>query len=294
MTQTTDVTVLGLGDMGAALARCLVESGRKTTVWNRTAARAEPLVAEGATHASDVADAIAASPVAIVCVSDYDATRAQLETSAAEEALAGRTLIQLTSGSPAQARALHEWARARSVAYLDGCIIAFPSQMGSEAALLLLAGDREAYESHRSTLRTLSPRADYLGDDAGGASALDGAILSVGFGTILGLVNGAALCEAADLPVENLSRYTDHALGTFAPFAKFLLAKIANEDLEQTEAALHTWAAGLDHMIEALGGTGYSDEFPRFTRALFQRAEQRGLGGHDVAALIELLRPQQG
>ena len=287
----TDVTVLGLGDMGAALARCLLKSGRKTTVWNRTPARAEPLVADGATWGADVADAIAASPVTIVCVSDYAATRAQLETSAAEKALAGRTLIQLTSGTPGQARELHEWARARSVAYLDGCIIAFPSQIGFDEALILVGGARETYESTEPILRTLSPHADYLGDDAGRPAALDGAVLSVGFGTILGILNGAALCEAADLPVENLSRYVDHTLGTFAPFAKFLLAKITSGDLEQTEAALQTWAAGLDHILEALDGTGYSDEFARFTRDLFRRAEERGLGGHDVAALIELLRP---
>jgi hypothetical protein len=44
-------------------------------------------------------------------------------------------------------------------------------------------------------------------------------------------------------------------------------------------------------MVEGMGASGYSDEFPRFTRDLFRRAEARGLGDHDVAALIELLRP---
>jgi 3-hydroxyisobutyrate dehydrogenase-like beta-hydroxyacid dehydrogenase len=116
-------------------------------------------------------------------------------------------------------------------------------------------------------------------------------MLSVGFGMILGIVNGAALCEAAGLPVESLSRHADHALGTFAPFAKFMLAKISSGKLAETEASLRTWCAALDHMVEAASEAGYSDEFPRFTRDLFRRAEARGLGDHDVAALIELLRP---
>ena len=236
------------------------------------------------------------SPIRKTCVTlkelaPHSATRLSIVKRSRNFAGERKSACELTSGTPGQARELHEWARARSVAYLDGCIIAFPSQIGFDEALILVGGARETYESTEPILRTLSPHADYLGDDAGRPAALDGAVLSVGFGTILGILNGAALCEAADLPVENLSRYVDHTLGTFAPFAKFLLAKITSGDLEQTEAALQTWAAGLDHILEALDGTGYSDEFARFTRDLFRRAEERGLGGHDVAALIELLRP---
>ncbi|MFB9640637.1 NAD(P)-binding domain-containing protein, partial [Streptomyces spiralis] len=84
------VTVLGLGPMGRALATAFLESGHPTTVWNRTASKADALAARGASRADSVADAVAASPLTIVCVIDYDAVRAVTEPAAG--ALRGRTL----------------------------------------------------------------------------------------------------------------------------------------------------------------------------------------------------------
>ena len=72
------VTVIGLGNMGAALASALVKSGREVTVWNRTSAKAAPLVAEGARLAPTIADAIAASDVIVICVFSYDNAEAAL------------------------------------------------------------------------------------------------------------------------------------------------------------------------------------------------------------------------
>ncbi len=63
------VTVLGLGDMGSAIARTFLERGFRTTVWNRTAAKAAPLADAGATAAATAAEAVAASPLVVVCCS---------------------------------------------------------------------------------------------------------------------------------------------------------------------------------------------------------------------------------
>ncbi len=52
-----DVGFIGLGNMGAAMARNLLKAGHRVTVYNRTRAKAEALVAEGARVAESVADA---------------------------------------------------------------------------------------------------------------------------------------------------------------------------------------------------------------------------------------------
>ena len=89
--------------------------------------------------------------------------------------------MQLPSGSPGDTRALHEWARARNIAYLGGCILAFPSQLGLDEAQLLVGGDREAYDRSESILRTLAPPTEYLREDSSRPVALDRAVLSIGF-----------------------------------------------------------------------------------------------------------------
>lgn len=68
-----DVTVLGLGPMGAALAAAFLAAGHRTTVWNRTPGKADALAAQGAAEAVEAAAAVTASPLTVVCLAAYDA-----------------------------------------------------------------------------------------------------------------------------------------------------------------------------------------------------------------------------
>ncbi|MGH4021947.1 MAG: NAD(P)-binding domain-containing protein [Pseudonocardiaceae bacterium] len=91
-----------------SLTRAFLDGGHPTTVWNRSAARADGLVAHGAARAVTVAEAVAASPVAVVCVLDHTAVREVID--AAGGALSGRVLVDLTSGTPQDARETARWA----------------------------------------------------------------------------------------------------------------------------------------------------------------------------------------
>ncbi|MFB4313904.1 NAD(P)-binding domain-containing protein [Actinomadura sp. 21ATH] len=88
----------------------MLGKGRSLTVWNRTAAKADGLVAEGAHRAATVADAVTASPVTIVCLNDYPTMYRVFEPAGA---LSGGTLVSLNSGTPAEARAAAGWAAER-------------------------------------------------------------------------------------------------------------------------------------------------------------------------------------
>ena len=80
----SEVSVIGLGAMGSALARALLRDGHRVTVWNRTSAKAEPLVRDGALLAHGPAAAVSASPIVLVCVEDYKVTRSILVNQARE------------------------------------------------------------------------------------------------------------------------------------------------------------------------------------------------------------------
>src|SRR3954454_12613393 len=96
-----DVAVLGLGRMGSALARTLVASGAEVVVWNRAPERTGPLAAAGATVAATPAVAVAAAPLVVACLDTYGTTAGLL----AEADVAGRTIVELATGTPAQAAA---------------------------------------------------------------------------------------------------------------------------------------------------------------------------------------------
>jgi 3-hydroxyisobutyrate dehydrogenase-like beta-hydroxyacid dehydrogenase len=71
-----DVAVLGMGQMGRALAARLLEGGHRVTVWNRSTGKAAELVSAGAREAAGVADAVQAAQVVITMLANDDAVRA--------------------------------------------------------------------------------------------------------------------------------------------------------------------------------------------------------------------------
>ncbi|PRH77847.1 hypothetical protein C6N75_18085 [Streptomyces solincola] len=95
---SSTVTVLGLGPMGRALAGAFLAAGARTTVWNRTPGRDRELVERGAVGARSAAEAVAASPLTVVCVVDYDAADALLRSEARAEGVSARELAPFAQG----------------------------------------------------------------------------------------------------------------------------------------------------------------------------------------------------
>src|SRR5699024_2810142 len=147
------------------LAMTLVERGHPTTVWNRTPGKADPLVANGAAQASSPVDAVSASPLVLVCLRDHAATREVLD--AVGEAVNGRTVVNLTSQTPEQARSLAAWALEQGASYLAGAIMADPEQIGSAEAELYYSGAVVLFEKHRRALERLGGATRFFGDDPG-------------------------------------------------------------------------------------------------------------------------------
>ena len=136
-----EVSIIGLGRMGSTLARCLLEHGFGVTVWNRNPSKSRELIANGAEPAESPARAFSASPVSLVCLTDgYKALRELIGDTAASGALAGRTLVQLSTGTPRDARGSERRIRSLGAGYVDGAMLAFPEDIGMEACIFLTAG----------------------------------------------------------------------------------------------------------------------------------------------------------
>jgi 3-hydroxyisobutyrate dehydrogenase-like beta-hydroxyacid dehydrogenase len=286
-----EVTFLGLGLMGTALAETMLQAGHDTVVWNRTTSREEPLVARGAQKASSPAEAISESPIIVVCVGDYNAAETFLRTPDTLAALKGRVLIQLTSGSVQLAQATHDWSKEVGVLYLDGAIMGYPSDIGSPDSMIVISGDEEGYTLAEPLLRIFAPKLEYLGADPARASAMDSAILSATHGLIFGMLNGAALCEATGISIRQYTKLVQPLLTMEAEAIAGSAIKIEDDTLNDTEAFLATWAAVLNPMIETMEGAGYNSEIPHFMRKMLKRAIDQGWGEYDIGALIKILRP---
>jgi 3-hydroxyisobutyrate dehydrogenase-like beta-hydroxyacid dehydrogenase len=173
------VSVIGVGDMGTALARAALGAGYPVTLWNRTAGRVEPFGDSGARIAESAADAIAASSVSILILADYAAAWEVIGSDSVRPLLAGRVIVNLISGEPQPAEEFGTWVTERGGRYLDGRIGCYPSDIGTENSAMIYGGDADAFAECEALLRCFAPEMRYIGSDIRAANALAAAMYSM-------------------------------------------------------------------------------------------------------------------
>ncbi|MFE2407338.1 NAD(P)-binding domain-containing protein [Kitasatospora sp. NPDC059408] len=280
----TAVAVLGLGPMGRALAGALLAAGHPTTVWNRTPGRDADLLARGARSAASAAEAVAGSPLVLLCVRDQPAARAVLDTTAA--ALRGRTLVNATSIAPDDARA--NATDARDYRLLDAAILTPTPTIGSPRGTILLSGDPEAFAEHRETLRTLGT-VRHVGTDPGRAAAFDAALLDLFWTTVHGYVHALALARTEGISGAELAPYAQGLPLLLPPLIDDFARRADDRRHPGDRSSVASAAAGLAHVAHTARARGLDTAVLDAALALTRRAAEAGHGPDGVSALVDLL-----
>jgi len=199
------VSVIGLGNMGLALAGAFLNGGYPTTVWNRSIEKTESLVANGAHRASSFADAFSASDIVVVCLSTYEVMHELLATLSQD--LSGKTIINLTTGTPEEARKTAKWAAERGVDYLDGAIMAIPQMIGLPETLIFYGGSASVFEAHKPLLTLLGGNTTYLSSDPGVPLIYDMGLLTMMYGAWYGYLHAHAMLSAANISASEFLPY---------------------------------------------------------------------------------------
>jgi 3-hydroxyisobutyrate dehydrogenase-like beta-hydroxyacid dehydrogenase len=287
-TDRAPVTVLGLGLMGQALAGAFLAAGHPTTVWNRTPSKANQLVARGATPAPSPREAVAASSLVVVCVTDNQAVRELLEPLG--NALVGRVVVNFTSGTSQQARTTAAQAARDGATYLDGVILAIPSGIGTTDATILCSGPRSAFETHVSTLRSLSPGVVHVGTDHGLAALYDMAMLSVMWGLVNGFLHATALMETAEVGAATVVPVVHGGIAVVGKWISDYADQIDAGEYPPDDATIGTQRAAMQHLFQESAAAGINSDLPAFVLAMADRAVADGRGGDSYAAIIEQFR----
>ncbi|GGK64249.1 NAD(P)-dependent oxidoreductase [Nocardia camponoti] len=240
------ISIMGTGAMGAALAEALVAAGHRVTVWNRTRAKAESIA--GAHVASTPGDAVAAAELVILALLDDETVRASLAPVLND--LNGRTLVNLTTTTPEQARAIGEWTESANVAVLDGGIMAIPSMIGGPGAFVIYSGDGDAFARYESVFE-LFGGAEYVGEDLGAAALYDVSILGAMYAMFAGFRQGGAMVTTAGGSAARLA-------SMMTPFLQAMARHLA------------TYAPGIDSPADYV--QEQSDEFTAGALDLIEKA----------------------
>ncbi|TCN50504.1 3-hydroxyisobutyrate dehydrogenase-like beta-hydroxyacid dehydrogenase [Rhodococcus sp. SMB37] len=283
MNTPVTVSILGLGEMGRALASALLRADRSVVVWNRTPGKGIELAQAGAVEAATAADAVDAADLIIVCLLDHTSVRDTLDPVA--DRLRSRTLINLTTNSPEEARELGRWAVAAGIAYVDGGIMAVPSMIAGPGSEILYSGDEKAFRRCKEVLDTWGT-STYLGRDAGLASLYDLALLAGMYVMFAGYMQGAALVRTAGISA------TDFA-GRAAPWISAMTHGLADfgrviDGGDYTVAGQQSLDfSDLSTMLDAAAHAGIGVQPIAMVQRLIAAERDSGHGTDSFARIVE-------
>ncbi|KAJ0423028.1 hypothetical protein BJY00DRAFT_299955 [Aspergillus carlsbadensis] len=283
------ITLFGLGAMGKALAAKYIEKGYSTTIWNRTPSKASPLLEKGGKLANTVSDGLAASDLIILCLLDNASVRETLGQ--ATTALKGETIINLTNGTPSQARETSAWVISLGAEYIHGGIMAVPDMIGSPHAVLLYSGESanafSRVEEHLNHLGT----SKFLGTDPGSASLHDLALLSGMYGLFSGFFHATALVKSQPgTTASGFIQLLTPWLGAMTQYLGALAKQIDEGDYATQGSNMAMQVAGMGNIVEASEEAGVSAEFILPILGKMRRAAEGGFADADVSAVFEFMR----
>ncbi len=281
---------IGLGIMGGGMAANLLQAGHPLAVWNRTAARAQPLIDLGAVLATEPGDLVEGSDIVFICVSDTPDVEA-ITVDVLESFRPGATVVDHSTISPAATRRLASLVLERGTVWLDA-----PVSGGAEGARkgtlsIMVGGDTEHLARVKPYLEAYGTTITHMGPVGAGQSAKL-------VNQVLVVVNQLAASEAlllahgSGLDLTTTIDAVKGGAGGSWMFANRGPQMVAGDwrpgftiDLQQKDLRLVLEAA--DELGVPLPGTALVFQ-------LYRALQNQGLGGEGNHALVKALQAMSG
>jgi 3-hydroxyisobutyrate dehydrogenase len=202
------ITILGTGLLGSGFARALRRHGHEVSAWNRTAARAQPLTADGVTVVADAAEAVRGAVRVHVVVSDDAAVDAVLAAAAPGFAPGVLVIDHTTTSTRGVLERTAHW-RTRGVTYLHAPVFMGPQNALDSTGFMMVSGDRELVARVTPLLTPMTGKLVDLGPrvDRAAAFKLVGNLLLMALAA--GFVDMIALGRAMGLAPEDVRQLFD-------------------------------------------------------------------------------------
>jgi 3-hydroxyisobutyrate dehydrogenase len=283
------VAILGLGTMGAGMAKNLLSAGFPVTVYNRTRAKAEPMVASGARITESPAEAAQDADVIVSMLSDEIASRTTwtANNGALSAAKRGAILVESSTVKPEWIAELAGLAKARGLHLLDAPVTGSRLQAQAGELIFLVGGEAEVLERVRPALAAMSKEIVYLGPSGSGArmKLINNFLAGV---QVASLAEGLSWIERSGLDRELALK----VLRSGAPGSP-LLGAISGRMVEakyDVNFLLSLMEKDLRYAAVDAASLGIDLRTAKSAENRFHEAVDAGYGDKDMSAVVEPLR----
>ncbi len=283
----TNIAVLGLGSMGSALARCLVDAGHNVCVWNRTPGKAVDLAERGATVCASPGEAVAASEFTIICIKSHRETVELVE--GLDPSLSGKTVCDMSTGDTSDADKLVSILSERGAGYMLGMINAYPSGIGKDDTTILTIGGAGSWDKYGDIIQTLGGKSANVGEQPSALAALFAGLFTVRQGFMFGMIYGALACQKAGIPMQVFSDQLPATLKLVNDYRDLFSRTVPSEDYDKAEASLKVYALAQEDTLKTFESLDAPAEFIRLIYTRTKEAWDDGFGDKQLTALVRHL-----
>ena len=275
------VGLIGLGNMGSAFAERLLDGGYDLLVYNRTAAKAEPLAARGAAVAHTAEELAERVDVVLTSLPNDEALE-----SVAEEIIGvirpGGALVDMSTVSPGASARVAGLADEASVAFLRAPVSGNPTVVRAGNLSFIVSGPREALDRVEPVLETIGPTVHYVGE--GEQARIVKLALNLMIAGLAQLMSEAlVLSEASDVSRKDLLE-TMGSSAVGAPFVKYKTEPLLRDDFSATFTTA-LMEKDIDLILDAAKQAGLELPVAQEMKSLLRATAEAGYADDDFMAL---------
>lgn len=288
------VGYLGIGIMGAPMVRNLLKAGHEVVVYNRTRAKAEALVADGAQVAATPAEVGARAQVVLACL--YDAASVEAVVCGAEGLIgsvgADHVLVDMTTGSPPVSRRIAAMLAERGAEMLDAPVSGADVRAIEGTLSIMVGGKSAVLQRCLPILEVLGSQISHMGPEvgAGGFAKLANQIMVA--------INLASMGEAlvfgakAGLDLNQLAAALAGGFANSEAFRIKLPKVLSGKFTPGARAAVQL--KDLNYIRDSMAVLGISLPVTGLVHSLYQQLIDEGYGDEDHSAIVRMFERAAG
>jgi len=284
---------IGLGNMGNPMSRNLLKAGNGVTVWNRTKAKADDVVAAGAAWADSPKDVAAASDFIFTMVADGSALHAAAfgDNGLVAGLAPGKTVIDMSTVSVAESAKVNEAIEAAGCKFLRAPVTGSTVLAQAGTLGILASGDKGAYDKTLPLLEVMGGNQFYLG--GGDEARVMKLSLNLMIATTMQMeAEAVVMAEKAGLDVQQVCDIiAGSAVGS--PLTGYK-AKLIGQGNYAPAFSVKLMIKDLKLALAVADQYGVAMESTNVTKTRLEAAASKGYGDMDFAVLTKLLEEESG
>lgn len=285
------ISLIGTGLLGSAMAERLLALGHDVVVWNRTREKTESLRSQGVVVARSAAEAVQAADCTILMLSDAPAILGALSASQGLPNFQRRTIIQMGTIAPEESIALGQEIRSRLGEYLEAPVLGSIAEAKAGTLIVMVGGTAELLDRWSTVLQCFSVKPILVGP-IGQAAALKLALNQLIASHITAFSLSLGIIQRSGGDVETFMRVLRQS-ALMAPMFDKKLPKILDHNYSNPNFPTEHLLKDVTLCLQTAKASNLETSALQGIQVIFQKAVTQGLPSQDYSSVFEMIAPSE-